>query len=143
MAWKVSSEDGMIEIVVDPAFQGDLIGLAAVRPVWIVDTDGNKSMIDAVWATGKDSDSFEVSRCPYPNPHDRRGNLIDILGLLDDHDGHYKGFVLHGIRDSREIRRLLDTEGFRIDATNSDGFSALMIPLVRGALIGRDYSQTS
>ena len=74
MPWKYQSEDGKIEVIVEPKFRGDLIALASVRPVWVVDSPANSPKIDASWAMGRDAGLFEVNRYPIDNPDDRERN---------------------------------------------------------------------
>ena len=143
MAWKYRSEDRTVGVVVDPCFQGDLIGLAKARPLWVVDSDENRFGIDSTLLVGADAGLFEVSRFPAANPEDRVCNLLRVLEALDEEYGLYRGFFAYGLDDGEEIRRLLDTVGFRIEDAGSNVFFALMIPTVRGALIGRDYSKSS
>jgi len=65
MGWRYDSCDNKIEVIVEPDFHGDLIALAASRPVWIVDTQQNGPRIDAVWAIGADLNLCEVSKYGY------------------------------------------------------------------------------
>jgi hypothetical protein len=132
--WQYEGRD--IEVIVDPDFQGDIIKLAKVRSVWIVDTQQNRPKIDEAWQVGGSIHLFEVSRVRIENPDDRIGNLWEILGNLDDHRGAYD-FVAHGLEPTEELRRALADEGFRIGATTQDGFAAYRIPGVREQLLGR------
>ena len=59
MPWKYDNKDNFIEVIVDPEFEGDLVSLALVRPIWIVDSPRNTPRIDAVWALGPDRNLFE------------------------------------------------------------------------------------
>ena len=135
MPWKYHTEDGKVEVIVEPEFKGDLIDRARVRPVWIVDTDGNRPIIDAAWLVGRDLDLFEVSRCKVDNPDDRVANLSMIMGSLDD---HYAGYdmVIQGLAPNRSTEMALEEEGFRIAESMPDAIVAVRIPGVRERLIG-------
>src|SRR5215831_2151617 len=87
--WKYSSEDTFIEVVVDPDFGGDIANLAAVRPVWIVDSPLNHALVDAALGGESREELFEVNRHRYADGDDRLGNLIQIIGCLDDHHPHH------------------------------------------------------
>jgi hypothetical protein len=135
MAFRDRAPDNTVEVVVDPDFPGDVIALAARRPVWIVESEHNRPIIDAAWQLGRETAMFEVSRCVLKDPKERESNLFEILGSLDDHLGRYD-FVAHGLEASAPLRERLEKEGFRIDRVLSDGFSAIRIPGVREKLIG-------
>lgn len=127
LAWKYATEDGMVEIVVDPNFEGNLVNMARLRPIWIVESPGNLRQIEAAWKVGEQLGLFEVSRCRLPTPDDRLGNLTEILGSLDDHQGRYKGIVVHGLLADDATTGLLEAEGFQIDEVRQDSFTALMV----------------
>src|SRR5260370_27428647 len=120
MPCRYKTEDGKIDVIAEPQFRGDLTTLALVRPVWIIDTEGNLPEIDAAWLVGKDLSLFEVSRCGIHCPDDRIGNLIMILGSLDDHYGVYD-LVIHGLEPNRSVEEALAKEGFRIAEATADG----------------------
>lgn len=65
MAWKYRSEDRTTGVVVDPRFQGDLIGLAKVRPLWVVGSKENRSGMESALLAGSDAGLFE---CPDLQP---------------------------------------------------------------------------
>lgn len=136
MTWKHTPTDSVIEIVVDPDYRGDLVALTNVRPVWIVDSPGNKERIDFVWAIGDKRNLFELRRLKFANPEDRVTNLLEVLGLLDDHYAKYD-FVVHGLQRDPQTTELLESEGFRIVKDEPDGFEAKRIPSIREQLIGR------
>ena|SRR5579883_2351236 len=136
MPWRYDGIDSKVEVIVDPSFRGDLIALATRRPVWIVDTPDNKPLIDATWSVGKDASLCEVSRYPVRDASDRKGNLLMMLGDLDDHQGTYD-LVVHGLQPNADLTRELQDEGFVVAETLSDGFEASRIPGVRERLIGR------
>jgi hypothetical protein len=137
MPWRYCSEDGWIHVVVDPDFRGDLVALARVHPVWIVDSEQNHPIIDAVWKVGANLGLFEVSRCGGAiNPANKVASLLEILGVLDDHHASYS-FIAHGLEPDESLVQLMAAEGFRIDEPTSDGFVASRISDVRDKLIGR------
>ncbi len=137
MAWRYySSHDSKFEVVVDPQFPGDVLRMAMARPVWIVDTLGNKPQIDESWKLGKDLGLYEVSRYPVSNENDREGNLFLIMGDLDDHHPEFE-LIVHGLFPSNSLRERLVLEGFDVSEITVDGFVALRIPGVRESLIGR------
>jgi hypothetical protein len=133
VAWKYQSEDSFVEVIVDPDFRGDIVSLALVRPIWIVDSPGNRPLIDAVWAQGLDRNLFEVSRCHYEDASRRVENLIDIVGCLDDHHPRHN-LIVHGL-DATDVRAQMEAEGFEISELRPDGFVALQNG-VRDRLIG-------
>lgn len=141
MAWKYRSEDRTTGVVVDPRFQGDLIGLAKVRPLWVVGSK-EKPVGHGIRLTGRvGRRTLRVSRFTAVNTDDRVGNRVRVLADLDEEYGLYRGFFGYGTDDATEIRRLMDGEGSTLE-TCSDDFFALMIPTVRGALTARDYSKS-
>jgi hypothetical protein len=129
-------DDNQIEIVVDPDFHGDLVRMAELRPVWIVNTELNRDQIDHAWSVGKDKNLYEVSQIPVANPDDREGNLLMILESLDDHHIGYN-IVVHGLEASDSVKERMEVEGFRITEATADRFVALRIPGTRERLIGR------
>jgi hypothetical protein len=135
MGWKYHSDDNVVEVIVDPDFQGDIAALASIRPVWIIDSPHNGPAIDAVWAYGPERNLFEVSRCPYANTEERVENLLDILGCLDDHHPHHN-VVVHGVH-ADHVRAQLESEGFRVTSLTPDGFLAIQDAGARDRLIGR------
>ncbi len=62
MSWRYRSDDEIVEAVVETEFRGDLTAMAASRVVWIVDSDSNRPLIDAVRATGNSLNLCEVNR---------------------------------------------------------------------------------
>ena len=54
MPWRYEGIDNFIEVVVDPDASCDLLSMAKDRPVWVVDTSGNKSRIDHIWSVGSE-----------------------------------------------------------------------------------------
>ena len=104
MAWRYDAPDNTIEVIVDPDFGGDIIALASLRPVWIVDTAENRPRIDASWRAGQQTELFEVSRCRVEEPADREGSMLEILGALDDHYGRYD-FSLRGLAASEQLNK--------------------------------------
>ena len=114
MGWKYGTEDGLVEVVVEPRFEGDLRFLATRRPVWIVASEVNSVAVRAIWQDGADEDLFEVSHCTLPDPGNRIANLVEILGSLDDHYGCYQGIVVHGLSAGRELQDVLSREGLAI-----------------------------
>jgi hypothetical protein len=138
MGWKYRSDDNSIEIIVDPDFQGDIGTLASMRPVWIVDSPHNGPAIDAVSADGPERNLFEVSRCPYLDKDNRIGNLLDILGCLDEHHPHHN-IVVHGLH-ADDVRAKLEAECFRVTGLTLDGFVAIQDTEARDRLIGQAWT---
>ena len=138
-AWKHSSADNVIEVIVDPDFRGDLFALAGIHPIWVVNSDANRPRIDRIWFNERDLGLFEVNRRPVRSPEDALGNLLSILGDLDEQYGPYRGLIVHGLVAAQDVKDLLAEQGFKVTADSPNGFSAVMIPEVRGPLIGRDY----
>jgi len=130
------TDDNQVEIVVDPDFHGDLMPMAKLRPVWIVNTEQNQVQIDHSWLAGKGENLYEVSRIPVENPHDREGDLLMILESLDDHHLGYN-IIVHGLEASDSVKESMERERFRITETTADGFLALRVPGDRERLIGR------
>jgi hypothetical protein len=135
VTWKYRSEDTFIEVIVDPDFGGDIAALASVRPVWIVDSPRNRPRIDAAWGGAPQRVLFEVSRCHYEEADQRVGNLLDIVGCLDDHHPHHN-IVVHGL-DAADVRAQMEAEGFQISEVTPDGFVAMQDASIRDRLIGR------
>jgi len=137
MPWRYNGADNKIEVVVEPDFHGDILALASKRSVWIVDTPGNRLMIDTAWRTGEDLNLCEVSRCNVENPNSRQENLIMIMGVLDDHYPSYE-MIVHGLEPGELLTRMLkEEEGFDVSEPTPDGFVALRFPGVRERLNGR------
>jgi hypothetical protein len=88
-----------------PNFPADLVTLARVRPVWIVDTAENGPRVEAAWKIGRDLDIFEISRCKLANPADRVTNVFEILGVLDDPAGSYD-FFADGLEADESLRQV-------------------------------------
>ncbi len=66
-----------------------------------------------------------MSRCAYANTNDRVGNLLEVIGCLDDHYPHHN-IVVHGIH-AEDVRAQLEGEGFRVTQPRnviSDGCSS-------------------
>jgi hypothetical protein len=139
MPWKHHTDDGFVEVIVNPVFQGNLISLAASRPVWIVDTQGNRALIDSSFVHGETEDLYEISRCSLPASDDPESCFFAILDSLDDHYWPYAGIMVHGLKLSPELVKRIRAEAFDIARATDDGFVATMIPEERGALIGRIY----
>lgn len=135
MPWRYRSEDNLVEVIVDPNFDGDLVALAAERPVWIVNSPQNARRIDGVRAMGPDQNLFEVTRCQYDDTSKRLENFLDILGCLDDHHPHHN-IVVHGL-DARDVRAEIEGEGFRVSKLITGGFVAVQDVALRNRLIGR------
>jgi hypothetical protein len=141
MPWRYDGRDNKVEVVVDPQFRGNVITLAKARPVWIIDTPGNKAQIDDSWLLGKDLNLYEVSRYKVSEGSDREGNLLQIMGDLDDHRPEYE-LIVHGLFPSPSLKETLATEGFNVAELTEDGFFAVRIPGVRESLIGRSKPVT-
>ena len=138
MPWRWDPEDKTVEVVVESDFRGDLGELAAIRCVWIVDSPQNKSAIDACGLVGGDQNLCEVSRCRIVCPGDRIGELLSIMGDLDDHHAGYN-LSVHGVIVDDSLRKTMFDEGFEIVGTTVDGFLAERIPGAREHLIGLDW----
>jgi hypothetical protein len=136
MPWRYVGPDTKVEVIVDPEFPGDVVKMAMARPVWIVDTPGNKAQIDESWTVGRDLNLYEVSRYPVSNESDREGNLFLIMGDLDDHRPDFE-LIVHGLFPSPSLKERLVPEGFNVSEVIADGFVELRIPGVRESLIGR------
>ena len=135
MPWKHEAPDGKIDVVVDPDFGGDLFTLTGSHPVWIVDTPQNRAGNDTIWSAKEDG-LYEVSRCQVYDPIDRQGNLVLILGVLDDHHDSYD-LIVHGLKADAGVAQALGEQGFQVTESTSDGFVAERIPSVRKRLLGR------
>jgi hypothetical protein len=135
MGRKYHSDDNAIEVIVDPDFQGDIAVLASIRPIWIVDSPHNGPAIDAVCGHVPKADLFEVSRCSYRDTNKRIENLLDIIGCLDDHHPHHD-IIVHGVH-ADDVRRQLESEGFRVAELTPYGFVAIQDSEARDRLIGR------
>jgi hypothetical protein len=136
--WKWGlGDDNTVEIIIEPDFHGDLLQMAKLRPIWIVNTELNRTQIDHAWTVGKDANLYEVSRIPVANSDNLESNLIMILGGLDDHYIGGYDFVVHGLKASASVRKAMQVEGFRITETTADGFVAQRILGVRKRLTGR------
>ena len=136
MGWKYSGIDSKIEVIVDPTFLGELEAMAALRPVWIVDTCENHPQIEAIWQAGIHETLCEVNRVPVKTPDDRWSNLSMILEVLDDHYTSYD-LIVHGLEATPTTREQLAEQGFDIVQATPDGFIAVRVPGVRELLIGR------
>lgn len=75
-------------------------------------------MIDSSWTIGSDVNLFEVNRYVTSQPDDRVANLIDILGLLDDHHMGRLVARIQGVAADDAVVSLMRHEGFRICGTD-------------------------
>jgi hypothetical protein len=141
MPWRYRGADNKVEVVVDPHFSGSLRAMAELRPVWIVETDATRPELEASWLKGPADDLCEINRCPLPNPDDREGNLLLLLGMLDDHYYPYAGIIVHGLSPTPPLTRILKDEGFSTTESTGGTFSAIVNPEVRGEVIGRDVKK--
>jgi hypothetical protein len=137
MPWRYHGIDNKIEVVVDPDFTRDTLAMASLRCVWIVDTPGNRPMIDTIRGIGEERNLCEVSRCKVQDPNSRRENLLMIMGTLDDHYPSYDMSV-HGLEPSAPLRRMLsEEEGVEVTEPTPDGLVALRISGVPERMLGR------
>jgi hypothetical protein len=136
MSWKHEAVDGRVELIVEPTFHGDLVELAKLHDVWIVDTPGNKDAIDASWRVGRSLGLYEINRCAVAHADAREDNLLLIMSVMDD---HYSGYdlVVHGLESSESVGQAMREQGFQITELTSDGFVAIRVPGVREGLLGR------
>jgi hypothetical protein len=141
MPWRYRGADNKVAIVLDPNYAGDLSAIAAWRPVWIIETDATRPAIDYSLITGAAANLCEVNRCPLPNPDDREGNLLLILGMLDDHYYPYAGFFSYGLKATPLLKSILENEGFSITDAEGDTFSATLNTDVRDQVIGRNVKK--
>jgi len=121
MPWRYESDDGLIEIVVDPRFGGDLLELARRRVVYAVYSEQNKASIDR-YEADRDTDRCVIERFTVADPDDRVQNLLDILVTVDTHYYPYPGFVVHGTPAIRRLVEALAERGVSIREETPDGF---------------------
>ena len=62
----------------------------------------------------------------------RLGNLLDILGCLDDR--HH--IIVHSL-DANSVRAEIEAERFKVSEVRPDGFAAVQDATARDRLIGR------
>jgi len=138
MSWKHYTEDGLVDVVIDPDFNEDLLALAHFRPVWIIDSKNNRPRIDRAWQEGHLLGLFEISRCK-PVDQDAERSFWSVISELDEHYGPYRGIIVHGLAAGESFARSLAENGFYVKERSSFGFTADMDPQVRGSLLGRRY----
>ncbi len=124
MPWKYDNDDGLIEIIVDPNFPGNLLEMAKKRIVYIVDTPHNHEAINACWQVGAMMGLYEVNRMSGSELNDLEGNLLSTLQVVETHYYPYPGFVAHGLKKSESLVRSLAERGISITEETTDGFVA-------------------
>ena len=118
-------EDRIVELVLDPDFGGDLVGLARHRPIWILETETTMPLIDEAWRIGTDHELYEVNRIPIPLG-DRERTLIGLLPTLHSHhnwsDPRWDGLLVRGVPLGDALRAELADWGFHVLEVNPDHF---------------------
>jgi hypothetical protein len=131
MVWRVLGSDRKVEVIVDPNFQRDLLEMAKIRPIWIVETANNRPRIEEAWRKGETMDLYSINKYQPPSPDDREGSLLIVLDSIEDHHGKYAamppsdGIIVHGLTPSDSLRAKLSEMGFKIAEITQDGFMAL------------------
>ena len=130
MPWKELGEDRKVEVIVDPDFRGDLIGIAAQHPIWIIETPGNAPKIEASWRVGDDMNLCYINKYQAPDPSDREESLVLVFDAVHLHHGYaaggsYDGLIVEGLRSTTQVEEKLAKLGFEITQTTADGFVAL------------------
>ena len=124
--------DHILEIVVDPHFQGDLVMIARAHPVWIIDSDHNIPITERARATDRSEDRYEICRMS-PSKQSPEQDLIDHMPTVYSHfnwsNPRYEYVVVQGtpVTDAIKIQ-LEETYGFTIVESHSDGFTARVHP---------------
>ncbi len=124
MPWRYDSDDDIIEIILEPNFGGDLLELVLRRVVYIVDSIGNKPVIDRLEADHA-LDRCLLERFDVADPNGPERNLLDILVTIDTHYYPYRGFVVHGAGPNPALRKALKERGILITVITNDGFVAM------------------
>jgi hypothetical protein len=136
MAWKHTGDERIVEVIVEPRFEGDLIEMARLRPVWIIDWAFNRDDIDSAWKVGEALNLCEINRYPFSGASDRKAALLDMIGVFDDQYQAYSGLCVHGLAYDSEVREAIVAEGFSLIRMLPDGFCVALDQAVRNSLIG-------
>jgi hypothetical protein len=124
-------------VIVDPNY-GDLLETAAkISPVWVVDSQINKTASNRLWSTHPSDDHRDtgaVTCFEVGDTQDRSGNLLNLVPTLEEHHGEIhdarfsfpKGFVLEviGLTPTDNVMNALREFGFSSFIEKPDGFQA-------------------
>jgi hypothetical protein len=125
--WQTIGEDLIVEVAIDPTLASDLLEIAMMRPVWILETPQNKTLIDAAWKAAESMNLFEINRCPVVSASAEQ-EFIDLLPTIHQHynwsNPRFKGIRVRGVGVTDRIREDLDDCGYRVMEASSDSFTA-------------------
>jgi|SRR5579864_636965 len=130
MTWRVLGEDRKVAIVVEQDFHGDLIAMAAMHPVWIVETPKNAPRIKEAWTRGTQMNLCYINKFQPSEPNEPNENLIGVLDGVDLHHGEetkgggYDGIIVHGVKPDGVLEEKLKRLGFEITEVMADEFVA-------------------
>ena len=126
MPWKWPvGRDRVVEVIVERRFDGALISIARVHPVWIVESDFNKPRIDMAREHIRAEDLFEISSF-VPSGLGLEQEVIDVMPNVYTHynwsSPRYEWIWVRGTGLTDEIRAEMEEYGFTVDVSRSDGF---------------------
>lgn len=133
MPWtRTPGDDRILEIIVDPHFQGDLLSIAQEHPVWIIDSDDNGPTVETAGDAARSRDLYEICRLG-PSSQDPGRDLIDHMPTVHSHfnwsNPRYELVVVKGTPLTDAIKtELEEMYGFTIVQSRSDGFTAKVHP---------------
>ena len=120
-----------VHVIVDPVFGERLWEIPVGEPVWIADTEVNRSACEAVRRERKPEShlvgltSFKVDQTARPDDW-----LISELGTIDLHHGEYSHdppwsrISVIGIKWTDRIKQELELFGFTAHLDTNEGFEA-------------------
>ena len=120
-----------IAIVLDPEFGAQLFAIAALHPVWVVDSPANRPVIEAVWSQRRlDKVPREVTIFRAIDGMSPQEHVAALLGTIDAHHGPavqhpaFVTLVVDGAAPDDRLREALRSHGAtRVEETGR-GFRA-------------------
>ncbi|MDY0357593.1 MAG: hypothetical protein RBR19_17055 [Sedimentisphaerales bacterium] len=118
-----------VHVVVDPEYGERLRELPVDEPVWVVASEVNRLVVQALWRERADVTSFRFT--PQAAPEDR---LVSILSTVDlhhgefSHDPPYSVLNIIGVEWSPAIQDEFDSFGLNRFEATAEGFVAMRTP---------------
>jgi hypothetical protein len=121
-----------VAIVLDPDYGSELLAVAALHPVWIVDSPANRPMIEAVWAerraakVPREVNVFRAIDGLSPAEHVAAlMRSVDAAHGPSAQDPAYRTLVVQGVALDDALNALLLARGATSTWPTTHGFTAI------------------
>lgn len=121
----MATRDDAVAVVVDPNFGDQVIALAERIPVWVVASETNRLIVEALWARYKANPlDCSVTIFNWNAEYSSEDILLTELGTIDRHHPSWSVMEVYGVARTLLLMETLQEFGVTDYEDLADGFVA-------------------